>query len=75
MIKGGDELGGLLAQQAIAEHVAGHVADAHDRERRAGDVGIHLAEMPLYQFPGAARRNADLLVVVTGRTAGGEGVA
>ncbi len=75
VIEGGDELGGLLAQQAVAEHVARHVADADHRERRRGEVDIHLAEMALDRFPGAARGDADLLVVVSGRAAGGEGVA
>ena len=75
VIEGGDELGGLLAQHAVAEHVARHVADADHGERRRGDVDIHLAEMALDRFPGAARGDADLLVVVAGRAAGGEGVA
>ena len=34
-----------------------------------------LAEMALDRFPGAARGDAHLLVVVAGRAAGGEGVA
>ena len=75
VIEGGDELGGLLAQQAVAEHVARHVADADHRERRRGEVDVHLAEMALDRFPGAARGDADFLVVVSGRAAGGEGVA
>ncbi len=75
VIEGGDELGRLLAQQAVAEHVAGHVADADDGERRCRDVDVHLAEMALHRFPGAARGDAHLLVVVAGRAARGEGVA
>ena len=75
VIEGGDELGRLLAQHAVAEHVARHVADADHRERRRGDVDVHFAEMALDRFPGAARGDADLLVVVAGRAAGGEGVA
>ena len=39
------------------------------------DVDVHLAEMPLHRFPCAARGDAHLLVVVTGRAAGGEGIA
>ncbi len=38
-------------------------------------VDAELAEVPLHAFPGAARRDAHLLVVVAGRAAGGEGVA
>ena len=62
-------------QHAVAEHVAGHVADAGDRERRGLDVGAELAEVPLDALPGAARRDTHLLVVVAGRAAGGERVA
>ena len=39
------------------------------------DVDVHLAEMALHRFPGAARGDAHLLVVVAGRAAGGEGIA
>ena len=38
------------------------------------DVGAQLAEVPLHRFPGAARGDAHLLVVVAGRAARGEGV-
>ena len=62
-------------QHAVAEHVAGHVADARDRHRLALDVDVHLAEMPLHGLPGAARRDAHLLVVVALAAAGCEGVA
>ena len=74
MVEGGDQLDGLLAQHAVAEHVARHVADADDRERRRADVDVHLAEVALDRLPGAARGDAHLLVVVAGRAAGGEGV-
>ena len=59
-------------EHAVAEDVARHVADADGREGFALDIAIHLAEMPLHGFPGAARRNSHLLVVVTGRAARGE---
>ena len=39
------------------------------------DIDVHLAEVALDRFPGAARGDAHLLVVVAGRAAGGEGVA
>ena len=39
------------------------------------DIDVHLAEMALHRFPGAARGDAHLLVVVSGRAAGGEGIA
>ena len=61
-------------QHAVAEHVARHVADADDGERRRLDVAVHLAEMPLHRFPGALGGDAHLLVVVAGRAARREGV-
>ena len=75
MVEGCDELDGLVEQHAVAEHVARHVADARDRERRGADVDVHFAEMPPHRLPGAARRDAHLLMVVAGRAAGREGVA
>ena len=65
----------LRQQHAVAEHVAGHVADAHHGEVGALHVDADLAEMALHRHPGAAGGNAHLLVVVTGAAAGGEGVA
>ena len=62
------------AQHAVAEHVARHIADARDRERDFGNIDIHLAEMPFHGFPGAARRDADLFVVVARRSTGREGI-
>ena len=75
MIEGGDELGRLLAQQAIAEHVARHVADADHGKRRGRDVDVHFLKMAFHRFPGAAGGDAHFLVVVAGRAARGEGVA
>ena len=62
-------------KQPVAEHVARHVADADRRERRRADIDVHLAEMALDQFPGAAGGDAHFLVVVTGRAAGSERIA
>ena len=61
-------------QHAVAEHVAGHVADACDGERRLLDVLAKLAEVALHRFPRAARGDAHLLVVVAGRATRGEGI-
>src|SRR5437879_3604962 len=69
VIEGCHQPDGALAQHAVAEHVARHVADAYDRERPLADVHVHFTEMPLDRFPGAARRNAHLFVVVAGRAA------
>ena len=41
-------------QHAVAEHVAGHVADAGGREVLRLDVDADLAEVPLHALP--ARR-------------------
>ena len=75
MVERRDQLDGPLAQHAVAEHVARHVADTRDRERRRLDIDVHLAEMALHRLPGAARRDAHLLVVVAGRAARRERVA
>ena len=74
VIEGGDQLDGSLAQHAVAEHVARHVADADHGERLRRDVDIHLAEMALHRYPGAPRGDPHLLVVIAGRAAGGEGI-
>ena len=75
VVEGGRSLIVGRKQHAVAEHVARHVADADDGERRGLDVDVELAEVALDRFPGAARGDAHLLVVVAGRAAGGEGVA
>ena len=62
-------------QHPVAEHVAGHVPDADDREVLGLDVLAELAEVALHRLPGAARGDAHLLVVVAGRAARGERVA
>ncbi|NCL74427.1 hypothetical protein AIIKEEIJ_01872 [Rhodococcus sp. YH1] len=62
-------------QHAVAEHVAAHVADAGDREVLALRVDAQFAEVSLDALPRAARGDAHRLVVVAGRSAGGEGVA
>jgi hypothetical protein len=62
-------------QHAVAEHVAGHVADADHGELVGAGVDVQLAEVPLDALPGAAGGDAHRLVVVAGRTAGGERVA
>ena len=75
VVEGRDELDRLRQQHAVAEHVARHVADARDRERRRLDVDVHLAEMALHRFPGASRGDAHALVVVARRAAARERVA
>src|SRR3989475_3523839 len=62
-------------QHAVAEHVARHVADPGHREVARLRIHAELAEVALYRFPGAARRDRHLLVVVARRAARGEGVA
>jgi hypothetical protein len=75
MVEGGDELHRPRQEHAVAEDVAGHVADARDRHGLALDVDLDFAEVPLHGLPGAAGRDAHLLVVVAVRAAGREGVA
>ena len=55
----------VLAQQhAVAEHVAGHVADADAGEVLLLAVAAERAEVALDRLPGAARGDAHALVVV-----------
>ena len=75
VVKGRQQLDLLGQQHAVAEHVAGHIAHADHGEGLGLDVLAHFAEVALDAFPGAARGDAHLLVVIAGRTAGGEGVA
>ena len=74
VIEGGQKLDVARQQHAVAEHVARHVADAGDGEGRGLDVVAELAEVALHRFPGAARGDAHLLVVVARRAARGEGI-
>src|SRR5581483_6577397 len=75
VVEGGDEADVRRLQHGVAEHVARHVADPDDGEVLALNVAAQFAEVALDQLPGAARGNADGLVVVAGRAARGEGVA
>ena len=75
VIEGGEEADVFAQEHAVAEHVAGHVADADDGEVLALGVMAAFAEVALDGFPGAAGRDAHLLMIVSGRAAGGEGVA
>ena len=59
-------------QHAVTEDIAAHVADAHHREVLGLGVDAHLSEVTFDRLPGASGRDAHRLVVVSGRTAGGE---
>jgi hypothetical protein len=75
MIERGHQLDLAREQHAVAEHVAGHVADSSHRERLALNVAAELAKVALDALPGAARGDRHLLVVIAGGTAGGKGIA
>ena len=63
-------------QHPVAEHVAGHVADADGGEGVASSTSTPSSrKCRMHRLPGAARRDAERLVVVAGRAAGGERVA
>jgi hypothetical protein len=62
-------------QHAVAEHVAGHVADAEHGELVRAHVAAELAEVALDRLPRAGGGDAHLLVVVSGRPARGERIA
>ena len=74
MVEGGHQPDLARQQHAVAEHVAGHVADADDAEGFALDVPAQHAEVALDRLPGPARGDAHFLVVVAGGAAGGEGI-
>ena len=66
----------MLGQQhAVAEHIARHVAHPHHGKVGGLDVGAQFAEVALDRFPGAARGDAHLLVVIADAAAAGEGIA
>src|SRR3546814_2306265 len=67
-----DQADGLRQQHAVAENVAGHVADAHAGEVLLLAVTPERAEVALDRLPAAAGGDAHALVVVADRTAGGE---
>ena len=51
VIESGDQLGSRLAQHAIAEHVARHIADADRGESDLADIDVHLAEVAFDRIP------------------------
>ena len=75
MVERGHQLGVLGAQHPVAEHVAGHVADADRREVLGLAVDAPLAEVAADRDPGAPGGDAHGLVVVAHRPAAREGVA
>ena len=66
MVERGDQLDVRRKQHGVAEHVAGHVADADDRKVFALGVDTQLAEVALHRLPSAPRRDAHRFVVVAG---------
>src|SRR4051812_47062290 len=75
VIEGGEQSEVSRHQHAVAEHVAGHVADADDGDFAALDVSSELPKMALDQLPGAAGGYAHRLVVVAGGPTGRKSVA
>ncbi|CAH0326415.1 hypothetical protein SRABI128_05320 [Microbacterium sp. Bi128] len=75
VVEGSQQADVLGEQHAVAEHVAGHVADAHHGEGLGLGVEVQFAEVALDRLPRAAGGDAHGLVVVADGAAGGEGVA
>ncbi len=75
MVERGDQQRVLGAEQAVAEDVARHVADADAGEVLGLTVDAALAEVALHRDPGATGGDAHRLVVVAHRAAGRERVA
>ncbi len=75
MVESGNQANVFREQHAVAEHVAGHVADTGNGEVLGLRVDAEFAEMPLDRLPSAARCNAHAFMVVTRRAARCECVA
>ena len=75
VVERGEERDLPALQQAVAEHVARHVADADHREGLRLHVDAQVSEVVLHRHPGAARGDRQLLVIVAVRAARGERVA
>ena len=61
-------------QHSVAEHVAGHIADADDGEVLLLNVDADLAEMALDALPGAAGSDRHFLMVISCGSAGCAGI-
>ena len=66
VVERGHQLEVAREQHAVAEDVAGHVADPDRRDLGGLHVDAELAEVALDRLPGAAGRDAHRLVVVAG---------
>ncbi len=75
VIEGGLQFDVLGHQHAVAEYVAGHVADADAGEVLGLGIDTDLAEVALHALPCAAGGNAHGLMVVARAAARGIGVA
>ncbi len=74
VIEGADQADVLGQQHAVAEHVAGHIADADHGEVLLLAVTAQCTEVALDRLPRTTRGDAHALVVVADRTTRGERV-
>ncbi len=74
VVEGGHQTDVFGQQHAVAEHVAGHVADADGGELLALHVHAQFPEVAAHALPGAPGGDAHGLVVVADGTARGERV-
>ena len=75
VVEGRDQADVIAAQHSVAEDVAAHIADAHDREVLGGGVEAEFAEVAFDGLPRTAGGDGHRLVVVADRSSRGEGVA
>ena len=75
MVEGGDQAGFLGAHQAVAENIAGHIANTHGGEFFALAVVAEFGKVTFDGLPRAAGGNTHRLVVVANRAAGCERIA
>ena len=75
VVKGTHELNLVRQQHTVTKHIAGHIADADDRELIFLDIDSELAEVTLYRNPRALRRNSHGFVVIAVAAPRGKGIA
>ena len=75
VVEGSHQPGFVRAQQAVAEHVSGHIPNANGGEFIGRRVDPQFPEVPLHRHPGALGGDAHFLVIVTVAAPRGEGIA
>ena len=75
VIEGTHKLNLVRQKHTVTKHIAGHVADTDNREFIFLDVDSDLAEVALYRYPSALRRNPHGFMVIAVAAPRGKGIA